>query len=178
SGAEKLPNWPSPVTGAPDACTSAAVKVVKLTQTLFAPTAIAGWSALTGIDATFVNDLPPSVETATGTSAKGAARYTIQRFPNRAHAICWAQQISPSGAPGPGRLDVVTTFDGSVGLRAMASSASFPGIALESKFVGRTAAPASVAVARATTTVVVVTKNRPRIVLSPFGSTARLMLLG
>ena len=40
---------------------------MKLTQTLFGPTAIEGWSPLAVISATFLNVLPPSVESATGT---------------------------------------------------------------------------------------------------------------
>ena len=48
------------------------------------------------------------------------------------------------------KVAIVTTFDASVGLTAIASSASLPSIALESKFVGSGAAAASPVVASAT----------------------------
>src|SRR5437868_2381821 len=43
---------------------------------------------------------------------------------------------SPLTTPGSGRVDIVTMFDGSVGLMAIASSASLPWVALASKLVG------------------------------------------
>jgi hypothetical protein len=120
-----------------------------------------------------VNVLPPSVESATGTSPLVLTRYVIQRFPKRSQASCWSQQISPSGSPAApitrrvhvwpslkdtptaspattsGSVDIATTFEGLVGLTAIAFSASLPGIAVTLKFEGG-AAVASVAVANAT----------------------------
>jgi hypothetical protein len=55
---------------------------------------------------------------------------------------------SPTGTPG--RVAIVTTFEAFVGLTAIASSASLPSIALESKFVSSGAAAASPVVASAT----------------------------
>src|SRR5438876_10906244 len=108
------------------------------------------------MSATFVNELPPSVESATRTSPLVLTRYVIQRFPKRSQASCWSQQISPSGSPAvapitrraqvcppleetptarpattSGSVDIATTFDGLVGLTAIASSASLPGIAVQ-----------------------------------------------
>ena len=89
SGVLKLPNWPSPVTGAPNAWIWFPGERVKLTQTLFGPTAIEGWSPnLVWRSATFVNELPPSVESATRTSPFVLTRYVIQRFPKRSQASC------------------------------------------------------------------------------------------
>src|SRR5439155_11994118 len=147
---------------------------VKLTQTLFGPTAIEGWSPnLVWRSATFVKELPPSLESATRTSPLVLTRYVIQRFPKRSQASCWSQQISPSGSPAApitrrvhvwpslkdtptaspattsGSVDIATTFEGLVGLTAIACSASLPGMAVTLKFEGGAAA-ASVAVANAT----------------------------
>src|SRR6266542_3814411 len=46
SGAEKSPCWPRPLTLAPEASTLVEGKLDQLTQTLFGPAAIDGWSAL------------------------------------------------------------------------------------------------------------------------------------
>src|SRR5712691_1605518 len=109
--------------------------------------------------ATLVKVSPPSVDSATKTSGEVLTRYAIQRLPNRSHASCSSQQIGPSGAPAPmtcrvqflppsddtpsnsplgtsGSVDRVTMFDGLVGLMAIASSASLPGMTLASKFGG------------------------------------------
>src|SRR5262249_23472814 len=66
--------------------------------------------------------------------------------------MTWRVQVLPPSNDTPsnsplttsGSVDMATTFDGSVGLMAMASSASLPCIALTSKFggIGCTAAPA------------------------------------
>src|SRR6266568_6440187 len=105
--------------------------------------------------ATLVKVSPPSVDTATKTSGEVLTRYAIHRLPNRSHASCSSQQISPSGAAVPmtwrvqvfpplndtpsnrplttsGRVDMVTMFDGLAGLTAIASSASLPCMMLES----------------------------------------------
>jgi hypothetical protein len=142
---------------------------------------------------TFVNVLPPSVESATRTSPFVLTRYVIQRFPKRSQASCSSQQISPSGSPAApitrrdhvwpslkdtptaspattsGSVDIATTFEGLVGLTAIASSASLPGMAVTLRFEGGAAA-ASVAVANARanpSTIVedVDARNRPRILL-------------
>src|SRR5437773_6007983 len=64
-------------------------------------------------------------------------------------------------------VDIATTFDGFVGLTAIACSASFPGLAVTSKFVTGAAAVARAAVARApANTRTIVEENRPRM-LSP-----------
>ena len=188
----KLPNWPSPVTGAPNALTIVPGKSVKLTQTLFGPALIEGWSPLAAMSPTFENDLPPSVEMATRMFPLVLTRYVIQRFPKRSQASCSSQQISPSGsaavlpitrldqvrpllketfverpATTSASVDIVTTFDGFVGLTAIASSASFPGLTLVSKFGIGAAAVASAAIARAPANArTIVEKSRPRM-LSP-----------
>src|SRR5512133_4100272 len=152
---------------------------------------------------TFVNVLPPSGESATKTSPFVLTRYVIQRFPKRSQASCSSQQISPSGSPvapitrrvhvwaslkdtptarpatTSGSVDIATTFEGLVGLTAIASSASLPGMAVTLRFEGGAAA-ASVAIANARaspSTIVedVDARNRPRILLplSPSKRTAR-----
>src|SRR6266566_1676860 len=144
---------------------------------------------------TFVNVVPPFVESATRTSPFVLTRYVIQRFPKRSQASCWSQQISPSGSPAApitrrvhvwpsltdtptarpattsGSVDIATTFEGFVGLTAIAFSASLPGLTVTLKFEGGAAA-ASVAVANARanpSTIVedVDARNRPRIFCSP-----------
>src|SRR5439155_3021450 len=99
---------------------------------------------------TFVNVLPPSVESATKTSPLVLTKYVIQRFPYRSHASCWSQQMSPSGSPvapitrraqvcpllketptarpatTSGSVDIATTFVALVGLTAIALSDSLP----------------------------------------------------
>src|SRR5437870_10944279 len=145
---------------------------------------------------TFVNVVPPLVESATRTSPFVLTRYVIQRFPKRSQASCWSQQIAPSGSlvelpitclvhvwpalketptarplTTSGSVDIATTLEGLVGLTAIACSASFPGIAVTLKFESGAAAVASVAVARAPAKASVIVedvlaRNRPRI-LSP-----------
>src|SRR5436190_456151 len=151
---------------------------------------------------TFLNVLPPSVESATRTSPLVLTRYVIQRFPKRSQASCWSQQISPSGSPAPpitrrvhvwpssketptaspattsGSVAIATTFEGSVGLTAIASSASLPGMAVTLKFGAGAAAVASVAVARApakASTIIedVLVRNWPRILSPPSGDPVR-----
>src|SRR6266568_3631289 len=116
--------------------------------------------------ATLVKVSPPSVDTATKTSGEVLTRYAIHRLPNRSHASCSSQQIGPSGALAPmtcrvqvlppsddtpsnsplgtsGNVDIVTMFDGLVGLMAIASSASLPCMTLASKFGGGLGAAAA-----------------------------------
>src|SRR5213083_3562827 len=155
------------------------------------------------MSATFEKELPPSVESATRTEPLVLTRYVIQRFPKRSQASCWSQQISPSGSPAApitrrvhvwpwlkdtptaspattsGSVDIATTFEGLVGLTAIAFSASLPGMAVTLMFEGAAAA-ANVAVANATAnprTIVedVDARNRPRIFapVSPSKRTAR-----
>src|SRR5215510_239628 len=150
------------------------------------------------MSAAFVNVNPPSVESATRTSPLVLRRYVIQRFPKRSQASCWSQQISPSGSPDApmtrrdhvcppskvtptarpattsGKVDMATTLEGLVGLTAIASSASFPGMAVTLRFGVGAAAVASVAVARAPARASVIVKDlfvkeRPRIFDSPSG---------
>src|SRR5207248_2822343 len=156
-------------------------------------TAIDGWSPnLVWRSATFVNELPPSVERATRTSPLVLTRYVIQRFPKRSQASCWSQQISPSESPvvpitrrdhvwpplkerpatTSGNVDIATTFEGLVGLTAIASSASFPGMAVALKLGNGPAAVARVAVAKAPARARmivedVLVRNQPRILSPP-----------
>src|SRR5438552_12287010 len=73
----------------------------------------------------------------------------------------------PSNSPltTAGRVDMVTMFCGFVGLMAMASSASLPGMALASKFggIGGEAAPAGMAIASATANATTVADELVRI---------------
>src|SRR5512132_4134473 len=71
-----------------------------------------------------------------------------------------------------GSVDIATTFDGSAGLTAIASSASFPGMAVTLKLGNGPAAPARVAVAKAPANASmivedVLARNRPHILSPP-----------
>src|SRR6476659_45070 len=120
---------------------------------------------------TFVNVLPPSVESATSSSPQispsGSPAAPITR---RVH-VCPLSEDMPTASPATtsGSVDIATTFERLVGLTAIASSASLPGMAVTLRFEGGAAA-ASVAAANATAnprTIVedLDARNRPRILL-------------
>src|SRR5206468_8130241 len=77
-----------------------------------------------------------------------------------------------------GSVDIATTFDGLAGLTAIASSASFPGMAVTLRLGGGTAPVARVAVARAPAAASmivedVLVRNRPHMLSPPSRGSVR-----